>query len=153
MRTALTMVAWLLAVIHFQQTTAFCFISLRNRIPFLRTQSSKRFLDATNESRLSYVEGDPYDDRMSEIEAMGGDPFFITDDEEDDANEVVEQDTSPSSAFLTNLAATTESMVNPTGERERYATDGKGPTPKASREISLEEWDGTVDENAHLGLD
>ena len=95
-----------------------------------------------------------YDDRMSEIEAMGGDPFFLTDDEEDGMNEEDELDTLLPSAFSTNIAATSVRWGNPTGEEERgrFATDGKGPTPKPSREISVEEWDGTVDEEAHLGL-
>jgi hypothetical protein len=112
-------------------------------------------LDATNESGHRYVEDDPYDDRISEIEAMGGDPFFLADDEADDMYEEVEQDSLLSSAFLTNIAAASERLGNRTGEeeRERYATDGQGPTPKPSREISVEEWDGTVDEQAHLGLD
>ena len=40
---------------------------------------------------------------------------------------------------------------------ERFATDGKGPTPKkndsAKDSGSDWEWDGTIDEEAHLGWD
>jgi hypothetical protein len=109
-------------------------------------------LEATSDGGHSYVEESSFDDRASEIEAMGGDPFFLTGDGEEDMTDETEQDMSLPPAFLSNPAA--PCFDEPTGEEERYATDGKGPTPKkASIEKSFLDWDGTVDENAHLGLD
>lgn len=149
-----TTIAWLFAVIHLPQVIPFQFLSLRSRIPFVRTPSPTVLLDATSDGGHSYVEESLFDERASEIEAMGGDPFFLTGDEGEDMTEEVEQDMSLPSAFFSNNPPAPARLDEPTEEEGRYATDGKGPTPKkASREKSYLEWDGTVDENAHLGLD
>lgn len=82
---------------------------------------------------------------------MGGDPFFLTNDEEVD---VVADENQDEPAFMTNLE-TPMGGPDPTAEvEERYATDGKGPTPQEppKREVVDKdwEWDGTVDEDAHM---
>lgn len=75
----------------------------------------------------SFVEGDVFEDRYAEIEAMGGDPFFLDlDDDEsdkkDDEGESVEYD----------------------------PTDGFGPQRKEEDEIDPDEWDGWEIEGAHF---
>ncbi len=49
-------------------------------------------------------------------------------------------------------------LMNAVKAAERTATDGKGPTPRkndipADDSGSDWEWDGTIDEEAHLGWD
>lgn len=102
---------------------------------------------APPQTAYSYVEGGDYEDRYAEIEAMGGDPFFLTDDEMEQSNEDMDE------PFSINLE-TPMRGPDPTAEEERYATDGKGPTPpKLPKKKVVEEdweWDGTVDEDAHM---
>lgn len=110
-----------------------------------------------NDARHSYVEGEAYDDRFNEIEAMGGDPFFLDEeDESDERNEKAEEnDTSMllQNSHLSSLIAKASSVSS-----SRSATDGLGPTPMQSKNTSKNddenwEWDGSVDEDAHLGFD
>lgn len=123
------------------------------RIPFLSRPSSSSasvlFANkgAPPQTAYTYVEGGDYEDRREEIEALGGDPFFL--DEESEEREEVKDET-----FATNLE-TPMGGPDPTAEEERYATDGKGPTPRdpQKREAAVEDdwvWDGVVDEDAHL---
>jgi len=102
-------------------------------------------------ARYSFVEGEAFDDRLAEIEAMGGDPFFMDEDGEDNNQQVkMPEDQStpilPGNALLSSLIATAST---------RTVTDGKGPS-QTGDEKSFEiedpnwEWDGTVDEDAHL---
>jgi len=106
----------------------------------------------------SFVEGETYDDRFSEIEAMGGDPFFMDEEEKSEeqvSDERVKMAESQDAATLlenSHLGA----LLAKAGARS--ATDGKGPTPKESNTVAIKEepdweWDGTVDEDAHLGFD
>jgi hypothetical protein len=83
-------------------------------------------------------------DRLEEIEAMGGDPFFLDLPEEED----ISKETAKSKE---SMPVDSISLLS-----GRYVTDGQGPTPqiedeKVSRDDNLE-WDGTVDENAHFDL-
>jgi len=108
--------------------------------------------DDTTGSRHSYVEGGTYSDIYAEIEAMGGDPFFIDDEE----SQVKMSERKPGTAqgitpekldFGASLEKADKSL----------ATNGMGPTP-VKKNISYKtdsdwEWDGIVDEEAHLGLD
>lgn len=103
------------------------------------------------QTAYSYVEGGDYNDRLAEIEAMGGDPFFL-DDKDDEMEESVEKD----EPFSMNLE-TPMGGPDPTAEEERYATDGKGPTRSFKEEVPKKEvveedweWDGTIDEDAHM---
>ena len=82
----------------------------------------------------SYVEGDSYEDKFAEIEAMGGDPFFLdfdeNDDDDDDDNKAVGDDLD---------------------EEEDYSpTAGRGPRPDRKEEVDVEEWDGWEIEDAHF---
>ncbi len=84
-------------------------------------------------------DGLPSDENiLDEIEAIGGDPFFL------DQPEV------PKTSMT--IAKTLPS--NPSGMR--YVTDGLGPTPQVESSITTEheewEWDGTVDEDAHIDV-
>lgn len=84
-----------------------------------------------NHETFSYVEGSEYENEEDELIAMGGDPSFLIEDEEDDIRLGEDND-------------------------EKYETrwsptDGNGPKPKpVSKVVDLDEWDGTVDESAHL---
>ena len=104
---------------------------------------------APPQTAFSYVEGGDYEDRLAEVEAMGGDPFFLT-DEDDELEESNEKD----EPFSMNLETPMGVGPDPTAEEERYATDGKGPTPQeVPKKEVMEgdwEWDGTVDEDAHM---
>jgi len=85
---------------------------------------------------------------MERIEAMGGDPFFLTQETwiEDPFVQDEMEHVAPSMDFM---AASAESVT------VRFATDGKGPAPKSSapKPDTWQGWDGTIDEDAHLGLD
>ena len=80
----------------------------------------------------SYVEGDSYEDKFAEIEAMGGDPFFLDFDENDgdDDNKTVGDD--------------------PDEEEDYSPTAGRGPRPDRKEEVDVEEWDGWEIEDAHF---
>mmetsp|Transcript_4838 Transcript_4838/g.6855 ORF Transcript_4838/g.6855 Transcript_4838/m.6855 type:complete len:197 (+) Transcript_4838:261-851(+) len=120
----------------------------------------------------TYVEGESFDDDIAEIEAMGGDPFFMDfgddDDEEDKDNtsdpDGTEGDDIPASSILSDLAGMGAGVMDVIGNvEERYSTDGKGPTPKSQqRDFSPQfsavedndwEWDGSVNEEAHFDFD
>jgi hypothetical protein len=106
------------------------------------------------------------EDRAAELEAMGGDPFFLMedDDDNDDEKETGNDGTDdPSSPALTAeflMAAASLSTDSPVA---RFVTDGLGPSPKMKpasatadpekREDDDWEWDGTINEDAHLDLD
>jgi len=101
-----------------------------------------------SDSRHSYVEGASYDDKFAEIEAMGGDPFFLDDENNDDEESEVKM-------------AEKKSLVVPdfgsflTDVNKSSFPDGKGPKPRQEEKKSDNtgkkwEWDGIVDENAHM---
>ena len=78
------------------------------------------------------------------------DPFFLDDDEE--TNVQVEEKQSPVPPQKLNFNEILDQA------RKNSATNGMGPTPRETK-ITVEqneldwEWDGIVDEDAHLGLD
>lgn len=115
----------------------------------------------SDEPSHSFVEGASFDSRMEEIEAMGGDPFFMIpgDDKQEDSS--TEEDSNISMMASIPFSSALGSILDEaTGddddEEPRFATDGKGPTP--SRKVEPQRvnpadlWDGTVDEDAHLGF-
>eukprot|EP00521_Asterionellopsis_glacialis_P014468 CAMPEP_0195308404 /NCGR_PEP_ID=MMETSP0707-20130614/38208_1 /TAXON_ID=33640 /ORGANISM="Asterionellopsis glacialis, Strain CCMP134" /LENGTH=347 /DNA_ID=CAMNT_0040372671 /DNA_START=1 /DNA_END=1045 /DNA_ORIENTATION=- len=120
--------------------------------------------------RHSFVEGESYDDDMEEIMAMGGDPSFMDSGENEQEEEAdssspdgTEGDSMPTSSILSSMAGMGGGVMDVIGnvERDRYATDGKGPSPKNHQESSQFsavqddnwEWDGIVDEDAHFDFD
>ena len=128
----------------------------------------------------SYVEGEVFADREAEIEAMGGDPFFLMDDDDDNEQEEDSLSNSNSqeddngnaipSTLLSSMAMMSGSSGGGGGggggggasailqKNQRFATDGMGPTPKEETQQDQEdddddddwEWDGTVDETAYF---
>jgi hypothetical protein len=85
------------------------------------------------------------------------DPFFLTEDE----NEAIQQvntvkGSSDEKACITNLDISSLQIASP-DVVPRFVTDGHGPSPKSkANEKSSDdvwEWDGSVDEDAHLDLD
>ncbi len=78
------------------------------------------------------------------------DPFFLDDEESEIKMEKKESVVLPEN--LGSAASIFEAV-------ERSVTDGKGPSPKKKDNDPIEskssdwEWDGTVDEDAHLGWD
>ncbi|KAG7339276.1 hypothetical protein IV203_024001 [Nitzschia inconspicua] len=113
--------------------------------------------------------GSPFHNRAADLEAMGGDPFFLEDEEETNEENAMEQG-NPSQRDAENeasilsaefvMAAATLSAKSPVN---RFVTDGLGPCPKSPpqgspAEASDEgngdwEWDGVVDDNAHMDID
>jgi hypothetical protein len=100
-----------------------------------------------------------YDDEMAELDDMGGDTFFLRGDGSAESNAAKMNavgvgdtgDSSSSSSFFTNDG--TDGNL----EERRYATDGKGPRPSrgytaAQHQQNALEWDGTVDEEAHMDI-
>ena len=90
-------------------------------------------------------------EEMERLEAMGGDPFFLTPDNwSDDDTEIEERGEiiAPSFGLFDTLEEDPLSI-------HRFVTDGKGPTPKSVGQKTdvWQGWDGTVDDDAHLGLD
>jgi hypothetical protein len=98
------------------------------------------------------------DDRAAELEAMGGDPFFLTDDEDENDFEQMQNEEDEPAPSLSSEFMMAAAMMTPTSPVNRFVTDGLGPTPRKKEEKVKRlddgfEWDGTVDEDAHLGLD
>jgi hypothetical protein len=109
----------------------------------------------------------PFDDRAAELTALGGDPFFLSDEldgNNDDTLETPLQDEEEVSSSILSpefmMAAASVSLHSPVN---RFVLDGKGPSPKVpppshgsgtkKDDGDVWEWDGMVDENAHLDLD
>lgn len=124
-------------------------------------------------SAHSFVEGSSFESQLEEIEAMGGDPFFFTPTKDGNTDSPQNSDVTggrtteddeglvPTSFLSSSFLNTIDSVVDAISlVEERYSTDGKGPTPsnqnygtkKTVEQLALE-WDGTVDDDAHLGLD
>ena len=128
-------------------------------------------------SAHSFVEGSSFESQIEEIEAMGGAPFFFTPTKDGNTDELTDSPQSsdatgsrtteddeglvPTSFLSSSFLNTIDSVVDAISlVEERYSTDGKGPTPsnqnygtkKTVEQLALE-WDGTVDDDAHLGLD
>jgi hypothetical protein len=155
-RTPLAVVLFLLCR-SFHIVNAFCgFRSVGFARPgalFRKTQTSI--------VNLSQESGDQRNDemmaaRMMEIEELGGDPFFMSEDDDDPKSSDDEDvdDLLVSSEIMAKIAMAgggPTSILNVV--EERYATDGLGPSP-IEREPEVKdpgwEWDGTVDENAHM---
>ena len=89
----------------------------------------------------SQVEGTSYQDEIDEIEAMGGDPFFLEDyepdmtipenvDDGDDNDDETEGDELSKNVWK--------------------ATDGNGPKQREWDDVSLDEWDGVEIEGAYF---
>jgi hypothetical protein len=82
---------------------------------------------------------------LEEVEAMGGDPFFLDVPENE---EIAKETTESNKRLLVDCMSSLDS---------RRVTDGQGPTPQIRNEKVSEddnwEWDGTVDEDAHLDLE
>jgi len=87
------------------------------------------------------VEGTSYQDEIDEIEAMGGDPFFLEDyepdmtipenvDDGDDNDDETEGDELSKNVWK--------------------ATDGNGPKQREWDDVSLDEWDGVEIEGAYF---
>jgi hypothetical protein len=126
---------------------------------FVRASSScKPLFVGREEGHYPFVENDSFSDRMSEIDAMGGDPFFLSDDDKngDAAAEEDDEILEPPSSRLASMgmfAGDGVASVLDTLE-ERYVTDGKGPMPKEPESQQQRdddwEWDGVVIEDAHM---
>jgi hypothetical protein len=111
--------------------------------------------DDTTGSRHTYVEGGTYDDIFAEIEAMGGDPFFIPVDEEESQVKMSERKPGMAQGITPEKLDFGASLEK---ADKRFVTDGMGPTPVREKNVSDRadpdwEWDGIVDDEAHLGLD
>ena len=99
-----------------------------------------------------------FSDRSAELEAMGGDPFFLNDDNVIDVESGSEEDADeemamPSSLLAGMAMASGGGVMDMIGKEEKWsATNGKGPAPKPPPPPRPDdwEWDGIVDENAHL---
>lgn len=83
----------------------------------------------------SFRNAEDLDDQLSEIEAMGGDPFFLSDEDEDSTDDPsVPNETTMSGGGIVD-------MIGQEVENEEDPNEG------------VWEWDGIVDEEAHLGFD
>ena len=131
-------------------------------VPFVATRTLRGCVFVvcdTMDPSNSFADGSLYSRELEEIEEMGGDPFFFTPPQEGDEYQSVDhQDEFVNMAVLSpSFLSSVDTVEAVSGVEERYATDGKGPTPskKANKytDSLAFEWDGTVDEDAHLGLD
>jgi hypothetical protein len=109
------------------------------------------------------------DRRIAELEEIGGDPFFLFEEDEGDGIVISEEGSDEAASIITNLSAEDQLLFVSTAATaasssealvQRYATDGLGPSKNnldggdsngADRTgDETFEWDGIVDENAHL---
>ena len=107
--------------------------------------------------------------KIAEIEAMGGDPFFLSDEDEDDDSDAAsgEDETENALDGMSGLSSH-DQMIFMTASAEaskRFATDGLGPSSSRRQTDDFEkqkesdsadetwEWDGVINEDAHLDLD
>eukprot|EP00816_Leptocylindrus_hargravesii_P003795 CAMPEP_0196817894 /NCGR_PEP_ID=MMETSP1362-20130617/63118_1 /TAXON_ID=163516 /ORGANISM="Leptocylindrus danicus, Strain CCMP1856" /LENGTH=145 /DNA_ID=CAMNT_0042195777 /DNA_START=79 /DNA_END=516 /DNA_ORIENTATION=+ len=119
-------------------------------LSFFQRQSStcNHILTFPSESRKkikmnghSHVEGTSYQDEIDEIEAMGGDPFFLEDYEPDmtipenvdDGDDIDD-----------------ETEGDELSKKVWKATDGTGPKQREWDDVSLDEWDGVEIEGAYF---
>ena len=100
--------------------------------------------------------GIPVDDEamleeMERLEAMGGDPFFLTPENWSCDDPEIEEKSEIMESSFGLFDASEEDLLS----IHRYVTDGKGPTPKSAGQKAdvWQGWDGTVDDDAHLGMD
>jgi hypothetical protein len=104
------------------------------------------------------------DDRAVELEAMGGDPFFLSDNDDDDDDDEKSKELDDATASFPSLSSEfmkVAATISPKSPVHRFITDGLGPSPKnrpsaPQTEFSNDvawEWDGVVDEDAHLDID
>lgn len=117
-----------------------------------------------SEGSYSFVEGEDFSGSLEEIEAMGGDPFFLLDEENDKTRKGEaggdgdDDDMDAAASSFASLAMAVGGGITGVLDsiEERYSTDGKGPTPKQIMEEEEDdsdwEWDGTVNEDAHMDL-
>ena len=96
----------------------------------------------------SFVEGDEFYNRYDEIEAMGGDPWFLGLDDNDSSSS---SDSDTGVDGNRNRDNNDKPIDNKKGETTEYkATAGNGPRPIARDEIDLNEWDGREIEDAYF---
>ena len=107
--------------------------------------------------------------RVAELEAIGGDPFFLSEEDEDDDSDLSSREDEDEDVLdaMAGLSSQDQIMFMSAAAEtsERFATDGLGPSSSRRQTDNFEnqkksdaadetwEWDGTVDEDAHLDLD
>ena len=109
--------------------------------------------DLHSKGRHSYVEGEHFDVRSAEIEAMGGDPFFLTDDEStenSDEEEIEDQPPSLSSFDAMEGGILGSLGIDSLAMSQWSTTNGMGPKPTEAQLVAVEEWDGWEVEDAHF---
>ena len=99
---------------------------------------TSRLLTSTNNNnesgRHSFVEGEEYEDVFDEVEALGGDPFFLgSDDDNHDLHHMSDIEKKENDESI-----------------EYKATDGYGPKPVKYEDIDVDEWDGREIEDAYF---
>ena len=113
-------------------------------------------IESTRTIDSSFSDEECDESLLQEIEAMGGDPFFL------DATETTTIHPNSEHDLIPSTKASTSSYTSSLESKRRYATDGQGPSPKilSVKKIPVDdgsqqtwEWDGVVDEEAHLNLD
>jgi hypothetical protein len=129
--------------------------SVTTTLAFSRLWASREPQDGTH----SYMEGHNYDDKFAEVEAMGGDPFFLIDENEDDDTDPTSTNGdaissemagfAPSLAFMTGLAESNPSDIN-LSEKVSMYPDGNGPSRVPEVQIDVDTWDGWEIEDAHF---
>eukprot|EP00522_Entomoneis_paludosa_P014206 CAMPEP_0172457500 /NCGR_PEP_ID=MMETSP1065-20121228/22656_1 /TAXON_ID=265537 /ORGANISM="Amphiprora paludosa, Strain CCMP125" /LENGTH=108 /DNA_ID=CAMNT_0013211287 /DNA_START=159 /DNA_END=485 /DNA_ORIENTATION=+ len=94
----------------------------------------------TVKGQFSYVEGSDFfgDDESMDVEALGGDPFFLMDDDDDDTMDVDHVDLGTVPPELASADETSRD-IQLTSDSDSDKEDEW-------------EWDGKVDEEAHLGF-
>lgn len=108
--------------------------------------------------------GPPLDERAAELEVIGGDPFFLGVDDEDETIENEAANTSQDDNEIDQIPVLSAefmmaaAFLSSNSPADRFVTDGLGPSPKSQPPKTEDktddwEWDGTVDENAHLDLE
>jgi hypothetical protein len=102
----------------------------------------------------SFVEGDAYGSASAEVEALGGDPFFLPDDSNFTSGGAEQEmgESSPVDAAFAAAAAAVAARKDASGDAFRSGTNVAVENTEPTTTVAQQpwEWDGEVDEDAYF---
>ena len=158
----------------YQQSNSIAFVHMgRNQVQVSQIQQQQKQLTLTflqsaiqplystkipngrnNQGKYSYTEGDVFQNEYEELDSLGGDPDFLT--VEDTTNETKES-ISGSNNDMTTSTTNQKTQLRQSlwiNEKNDEKSVNKNNNKSVPEEEKIQwEWDGEVDEEAHLGYE